>query len=108
MNPRARAELEETPPSVTHGVDVMCTSFVDASTRMASLFRSIAFAHHGYRHFLADARVDATFDPLPRARSSDASASSRARIVGSGSRWRARSSREGPPCTACVEITNEG
>ena len=44
----------------------------------------------------------------PRARSSDASASSRAQIVGSGSRWRARSSREGPPCTACVEITNEG
>ena len=43
----------------------MCTSFADSSTRMASLFRSIAFAHHGYRHFLADARVDATFDPLP-------------------------------------------
>ena len=32
---------------------------------MASLFRSIAFAHHGYRHFLADASVDANLDPLP-------------------------------------------
>jgi len=32
---------------------------------MSSLYRSIAFAHHGYRHFLADASVDANLDPLP-------------------------------------------
>ena len=43
------------------------TSFVDSPTRMSSLYRSIAFAHHGYRHFLADAPSTRT-RPAPRAR----------------------------------------